>query len=246
MKIYKTSIIGQFHLNHNEDYFIVEKIGNEKILIAVMDGCTMGIDSHFSSTLIGKILRKAAKSLDYREFYEKRSYEIESTLKSILKDLFEELISIKNNLDLLIEELLSTVILGIINFKERTGHLITIGDGIIYCDGLLKEYDQENKPDYIGYHLNKPFKEFYENQNQIFNCQNIKNLSICTDGIFTFKEFNEIEYEQISDEEIISFLLIDSKHNENENMLNKKLSILKRKFGLIPTDDLTILRLSLE
>ena len=49
--------IGEFHINHNEDFLVSCEIGNDKMMIAVMDGCTMGTESYFASTLIGKLLR---------------------------------------------------------------------------------------------------------------------------------------------------------------------------------------------
>lgn len=61
MKTYSALQIGDYHLNNCEDYLFIGDIGNDKILCAVMDGCTMGTDSYFVSTLTGKLLRKIAK-----------------------------------------------------------------------------------------------------------------------------------------------------------------------------------------
>lgn len=58
MKIYSTLQIGEFHLNHCEDYLIIEDPGKDKKLLAIMDGCTMGCDSYFIATLVGKILKR--------------------------------------------------------------------------------------------------------------------------------------------------------------------------------------------
>ena len=41
--------IGEFHINHNEDFLVSHEIGKDKMMIAVMDGCTMGTESHFAS-----------------------------------------------------------------------------------------------------------------------------------------------------------------------------------------------------
>ena len=61
MKFYELSHIGEFHVNHNEDFLVLEEAGSTRKLIAVMDGCSSGTDSYFASTLIGKLLRKIAK-----------------------------------------------------------------------------------------------------------------------------------------------------------------------------------------
>ena len=71
MQKYELTQIGSFHTNHNEDSLITHKIGNHKLLIAVMDGCSMGIESHFASTLIAKILKKLALEFYYLEFAKK-------------------------------------------------------------------------------------------------------------------------------------------------------------------------------
>jgi hypothetical protein len=49
MKIYTTLQIGEHHTNHCEDYLIIEEVGKNKLLCAVMDGCTMGTDSYFAA-----------------------------------------------------------------------------------------------------------------------------------------------------------------------------------------------------
>jgi hypothetical protein len=38
-----------------------------------MDGCTMGTDSYFAATLVGKVLRKIATEKNYQSFYDKSS-----------------------------------------------------------------------------------------------------------------------------------------------------------------------------
>ena len=68
MKIYSVLQIGDYHVNYCEDHCLSASIGNDKLLCAVMDGCTMGRDSYLIATLVGKILRKIAKEQGYKEF----------------------------------------------------------------------------------------------------------------------------------------------------------------------------------
>jgi tartrate dehydratase beta subunit/fumarate hydratase class I family protein len=68
MKIYELIQMGDFHSNHCEDFGVVANLGKNKMLCAVMDGCTMGTDSYLAATLTGKLLRKIAKEIDYKEF----------------------------------------------------------------------------------------------------------------------------------------------------------------------------------
>lgn len=246
MKKYQISNIGEFHINHNEDSSAITEIGEDKILIAVMDGCSMGKESHFASTLIAKLLRKIGKEISFRAFAEKTKKESREYLEEVLKTLFEELKQIKNQLHLEREEVLSTLILGIFDKQEREIELITVGDGLICCNGELIEYEQGDKPDYLGYHLGEEFRNWFQNQSQKLSLKNIKDLSISTDGIFTFKNFDGKEYAKITEEEITKYLLIDDKGADEENMLKKKVLAIENKYGLIPSDDLTIIRIKIE
>lgn len=242
MQKYHHLQIGTFHTNHCEDYLITTEIGKNKQLLAIMDGCTMGTDSYFISTLIGKLLRKIAKELNYLEFVQEGEQNLKDQLRNILFQLFEELKEIKNRLDLDRTELLSTLILGIIDSKMKEAEIIIIGDGLVYCNGKVYEYDQENKPDYLGYHLAKKFEEWYEQQEQRLSLKDCKDLSIASDGIFTFSPFSNEKIEPLSEEAIVAFLLLDRKYAESENMLLKKMLELERNYGLKPGDDLAILR----
>lgn len=243
MQIYQCSQIGNFHINHNEDALSINEIGNNKIILAVMDGCSAGKESHFASTLIAKILKAVTKQLSYRAFVEKREVSIEAYLKIILDLLFEDLIVIKNQLLLEKEELLSTLIIAVIDKHLKTGIVLTIGDGLLCINGELIEYNQENQPDYIGYHLQEEFENWFNDQHQKVFINNIKDLSICTDGIFTFSKFDTKDYSKTDEEALIHFLLKDLKWQEQENMLNKKIIEIENEYGLKPNDDLSIIRI---
>jgi len=130
------------------------------------------------------------------------------------------LILLNSSLDLRYDELLSTVLVAIIDKKEQSCELLAIGDGVVSIDGILTEYEQDNKPDYIGYHLN-------------------------TDGIWTFRAFDTLEPKEVSDSEICSLFFNDREGAENEKMLFKKLIKVEKEYRLKPTDDLTIIRIML-
>ena len=239
---YELSTIGSFHINHNEDAYLITEIGNHHILMAVMDGCSMGKESHFASTLILKILRKISTEISYKAFLEKIDKGADEYLREIMEQLFQELKFLKNHLLLEVEEILSTLILGILNKKEKQAELITIGDGLICCNGILYEYEQDDKPDYLGYHLAEDFSVWWQKQNQQLSLKQVEDLSISTDGIFTFKKFDNRVYESIQEEQIAAYFLIDRQWEGQAKMFSKKLSEIERIFGLRPSDDLTILR----
>lgn len=242
MKIYSALQIGDYHLNHCEDYLFVGDIGSDKILCAVMDGCTMGTDSYFVSTLAGKLLRKIAKEKGYKELYKLECHtDIEDYLKSIIKELFIELIITKNQLMLDQKELLTTLIILLVDKKENNGIVLVVGDGLVSINGTATEFDQDNKPDYLGFHLSEDFETWYSLQKQKIAFSDIQDISIATDGIFMFTPVKNVDTPVTINP--IEFLLADRSNEENDEMLSLKLKLLEHNYGLKSTDDFAMVRL---
>jgi len=234
--------MGDFHQNFCEDALLSFSISNEKHLLAVMDGCSSGTDSHFASALISKILKKVCIELAYLEFSKREIFTLKEFQKRTLEGLFENLKLQRNQLHLGKEEILSTLILAIIS-DDKKAEIITIGDGLICCNGEYFEYEQDDRPDYLAYHLDENFKDWFQNQKQFLSFSNVGDLSISTDGIFTFNIFNNQKYPKIEEEAWIDLLLKNKEGFEFEKMLHKKVIYLEKEFGLRPTDDLAILRI---
>jgi hypothetical protein len=241
MTTYSALQIGEYHLNHCEDYLFNYEIGKDKTICAVMDGCTMATDSYFASTLVGKLLRKVCKAKSYIELYQPAELAgVESYLKSIVKELFSELVIAKNQLMLERNELLTTLLLMVFDKRINEGVVLVIGDGLVSINGTVTEFDQDNKPDYIGYHLSEDFDKWYSLQKQKIYFDKLKDITIATDGIITFKQVAVKKTEDYIDP--IHFLTIDTAHAGNDEMLNLKLKILENIYGLKPTDDLGLIR----
>ena len=242
MKIYSALQIGDYHLNHCEDYLFIGDIGDDKILCAVMDGCTMGTDSYFVSTLTGKLLRKIVKEKGYKELYKLESHiNIDDYLKAIVKELFKELTITKNQLMLDQKELLTTLVILLADKKTNEGIILVVGDGLVSVNGHITEFDQDNKPDYLGFHLSEDFETWYSLQKQKVAFSDIQDISIATDGIFMFTPVKKVDNTETID--AIDFLLNDKTNEENEEMLELKLKRLEHNYGLKPTDDFAIVRL---
>jgi len=242
MKIYSALKIGSYHENYCEDHLYINDYGKEMILCAVMDGCTTALESHFASTLVGKILKKICIEKGYKDFISKDNvHNTEECLKSILRDLLIELKNIKNALLLDSKELLTTIILVLINKKSEEGIVIAVGDGFVRINGKKYEFEQDNKPDYLGFHLSEDFEEFYELQKQKIKFSKISDISIATDGIFTFEKFTASKDD--TDIDTIDFLTIDNTDHDKKEMLDLKLKVLENNYGLIPTDDFSIIRI---
>ena len=231
MKFYELSHIGEFHVNHNEDFLVSEEAGTTRKLIAVMDGCSSGTDSHFASTLIGKFAKKETK-------------EIKTQLEDIAIQLFEELSNLNRQLDLRSDEILSTLILGIVDVNQKLAEIVIVGDGLIHVNGKNIEYENDNKPDYIGYHLDMDKHLWYQTRTEKLTVENLKNLTISTDGIHNFKNFDGKSYNEISDEEIMAKFFEGETEINNSNKLKKTLIEIKNINGLMPSDDLTMIRVT--
>lgn len=242
MNLYSTLQIGDYHINHCEDDLLIKKICSDKILCAVMDGCSTAMDSHFASTLTGKILRKIIIENGYKALYEKASQQsLEEELKEIIKGLFNELKFVKNHLMLDEKELLSTLIILVYDITKDEGFILTIGDGVVCINGNITEFDRNNRPDYLAYHLYEDFEEWYSRQSQklFFDC--LDDVSIATDGILSFSKIKKTNSEEMIN--FAEYLMIDRQNSETEEMLNRKLKQLEHQYGVKPTDDLAIVRI---
>lgn len=207
-----------------------------------MDGCTMGTDSYLASTLVGKLLRKIAKEKSYKELYGLESYtDPDQCLLSILKDLFKELNLAKNQLALEKNELLTTLLLLLVDTQQNTGIVLVVGDGVVCVNGQLTVFDQDNKPDYLGFHLHEDVDTWYAKQQQKIIVDTISDLSIATDGIETFTAIKKVDAPGTVN--AIELLLTDTTGVENEDMLELKLKRLEHVHGLKATDDLAIIRM---
>ncbi|REC63379.1 stage II sporulation protein E (SpoIIE) [Chryseobacterium pennae] len=241
MNIYSSLQISDYHTNHCEDHLLIKKINSNKIICAVMDGCSTAMESHFASTLAGKILRKIIIETGYRELYEKNIQSgIDEQLKEIIKRLFDEITFLKKHLMLDEKELLTTLIILLYDATDNKGIILSIGDGVICINGQITEFDRDNTPDYFAYHLNANFENWYTNQIQKIFFEKLEDISIATDGILSFSKIKKADSESVN---CIEYLMIDQSNSDTDEMLNKKIKALEHRYGMKPTDDLAIVRL---
>ncbi|WP_294236677.1 protein phosphatase 2C domain-containing protein [uncultured Chryseobacterium sp.] len=242
MNIYSALQIGDYHLNHCEDFLITKSIGSHKILCAVMDGCSTAMESQFASALTGKILRKICTGKSYEEMYRKNGQNpLEEELKDILKHLFNEMAAVKNALLLDEKELLTTLILLLYDQKENQGMVLCIGDGLVCIKGKITEFENGNKPDYFAYHLKEDFENWYQKQTQIIIFNDLQDISIATDGISTFSKMRKADAEE--NIHPVEYICIDKEYYNSEEMLFRKLKKLEHHYGMKPTDDLAVIRI---
>lgn len=222
MMKYEFIQIGSFHTNHCEDSLFSAEIDNNKWLLAVMDGCSMGTDSYFASAIVTKILKKYAKETFYKAFFEEEKRALSDILEEAMHYLFCNLIDIEQKLALEREELLCTIVVAVVDAQAKKAETIAIGDGLVVFNDKFMDYEQNDRPDYMAYHLKKDFKIWYKEQKQRLSLDNLLDLSICTDGIFTFRQFdNRFKIDKTA-EEIIDVLLINKQYQDSELMLKRK------------------------
>jgi hypothetical protein len=181
---------GESHPTHCEDALIIEHLSSDLIAAAVFDGCSMGTDSHFAATLLGKLLKKSASLLRHTSHnLNQEEQRPQAISKILIRDLFNGLKTTRNELFLERNETLSTLIVAVYKPSSKALHITFVGDGAAIVNGKIADVDDDNKPDYLAYHLGEQFDDFYNGLQHLQSYEDVTDFSICTDGIWSFKNF---------------------------------------------------------
>ena len=222
---------GEEHLTYCEDFSFYRVLEDDTIIAAVFDGCSDGITSHFASALLGKILKKCVSSYTaIKEEY------IHVAMISIIYELFKETKFLRDRLNLVDLEIISTFIFMIV--KGNKVYIISSGDGVIKIgDDLIILESPNNEPDYMAYHLDSQFVDFYDTHLKEYSGTFTSSISISTDGILSFRNTEKGDVSS----EVIDFLLNDTNLLGSEAMLSRKYNILRKK-GYVNFDDVCVIR----
>ena len=239
---------GADHPNFCQDFLSIGE--NEKyIYLAVFDGCSGGLYSHFASALFGKAFKDVVLNFPANGGTQ------ESNAKLMVYLISRKISEVKQILKLEVIELLSTMIFCSIEKETNACKVYAFGDGFISVDGhdivikntrFIEKENGENMPDYIAYDLEAiesfaDFEYWWSTKSDKYYFDNVQNVSIASDGIFTFKKFKQ-EGEEIDP---IQYLIHDEKFLDNKIMLERKCNILANKHFMTHTDDLSIIRVKL-
>lgn len=93
----------------------------------------------------------------------------------------------------------------------------------------------------MGFHLSEDFEKLYDSLEQKIKFNKISDISIAKDGIFTFEKVKPAKSNE--DIDTIDFLTIENTNKDQDEMLTLKLKKLEHTYGLVPTDDLSIIRI---
>lgn len=244
MNIFSVLKLGEFHTNFCEDFTFHQSIHKNWLIAAVMDGCSSGQDSHFSATLFAKILKKICKEIPYWELQD-ASLNLDIVQhqylgKCILEQFFKTIKDSKNNLALEVQELVSTCILLVYNIPNKSAWINCSGDGLLTVNHDAIAINQNDKPNYLAYHLNSAFQDWFEEQTSSYYFEQAADVSISTDGIFSFARNTT---EEVANMQPLEYLLFDTSFQEQANMLSKKCIYLEKEYQLKPNDDVGIIRI---
>lgn len=228
--------IGTFHTDHCEDSLILAPLTDRISLMAVMDGCSSGTDSFLVATMVAKLLRKYADEGYHLDFREPMGLSLAAWMERLLRHLMRELRGLQNTLALAREEMLCTLVLALVDTQAREAEVLVVGDGYVAVNGAVQEFEQGNRPDYLGYHLAEPFDEWWARQSQRLNLDDVRDLCIATDGVATFRPAELGDYPPIEEAALLDELLC------GPGKFKAKVAELRARHGLAASDDLGMVR----
>lgn len=245
MKYYPLLKRGTAHADFCEDFMYTKAVSENLFIGAVFDGCSGGDNSHFASSLAGKLMRNVCENIDNAVF----DKDLDFISDTILTKFFTEYRKAQTVLNLTNNDLLSTVILLIYDETKKNALVRTFGDGFVAGKGEQHIIDQDNMPEYPVYFFDEAFAE--ENslslskiKSQRFFFENASDITISTDGIFSFKLEGISDIHDLPDP--IDFL---SRNTDMDNlfvMLQRKYNLLNNKYKLKNYDDIAAIRVRCE
>lgn len=250
MILHKVLRRGVDHADFCQDAIAVGET-DKCIYFCVFDGCSGGKDSHFASSLFSKSFNEIIAN--FTTTLNAGGMSLENNSKFIIYMLIRKINEVKHVLHLETIELLSTMIMCSIDKETKECIICAFGDGYFRVDDIEKiikntrfadKDNGDNKPDYIAYDLDKintyeDFETWFSQKSEIHKFENVKDVSIASDGILTFKNFKECNVVANA----LEFLVKDESLMSTKNMLERKYNIIQSKFCMINTDDLSVVRI---
>lgn len=235
------------HPTHCEDsYFLYED--DVKIVGAVLDGCSTGINSHFASQFFAYALeRYSVQSVGFDHYLAPPS-KWEIFERVMFNDISDRMWNISATLGLTRMHFLSTIVYFVHLKRERELHVTFFGDGVVYVNGERFTNEENNMPDYFAYHVSNDLDTYVASRpRRVFS--DVSDFSICTDGIDSFVNLRDGHLDRSIP---VDFLVRDTRSINLKNGLNKKFNILTNRSEDIKLsdehwwwdiqDDLTIIR----
>lgn len=237
---------GDIHTVYGEDSLFQTSIENFWVG-AVMDGCSSAVESCFAATLFSKLVAKGCKLLPYLNKIQPdlnlQTMSAKLVGEFILNQVFSDIKKLQKQLLLENSEILSTLTLAVINSDSKSAYINFSGDGYYTINDQLFEIDQNNTPDFLGYHTNKSFEEWLTNHTYACELKNINSLTIATDGIAKLFKPNGTKHTDLIPQE---YLTIQNIQSGKSTSIDHRYNSLTNEHELIPFDDIAILHFSLD
>lgn len=242
MEVYQLIRKGEMHKVFCEDFLLATKVNDQYAVYGVFDGCSSGTDSHLASALLAKIVRR-----ELQRHVNKSINILKQLLSETIYSTMQTLRNIRDNLFLKNDELLSTIILLLVDNYSKSAQILVFGDGFISINGDSTIIDQNNTPDYLAYHLDEidsiqDFERWLKEKARLFEISEIQDLSISTDGINSFQT-TEIINEDAAQIFPSEYFANDTFLLQNKSMLARKYNILRTKYRMVNQDDIAMIRI---
>lgn len=235
---------GIMHKDHNEDALFFKHLDETWVIAAVMDGCSTGKDSYFASALYVKSIKKSCLTTPQlntmNDMVKMDDLDCQMLGKVILKHLFEDQKNIRQSFLLEKSELLSTLLLLVLNKKTKEAFINISGDGFFAVNEKVTEVIQNNMPDFMGYHMDIEFDDWLENHSESHNFYDVESIVIATDGItklFNKKKGNYVGYEPVK-------IFLSKEAYKNQLMIEDKFNLYTSEKNLLPYDDIAIVQVT--
>lgn len=221
--ISKGIIRGNSHyLRCDDSYFSHED--DDYAILAVFDGCSSSKYASVASQLMSEIMEHIVNYHNWKN--------IERVLRSLYMQMDDFLHTCCAS-SCKPEDYRSTLIVAVINKKEKTVQTINIGDGLIFIDGKCELNSDTSETNYmidanIVYNINHCNLQEFKFE---------KSVTISTDGLNSF-----VGNDSVSKDYIYDLFAVSNKFYNKDNFVKRTCNIIKNKNHLINDDDLAIVR----
>ncbi len=242
MEVYQLIRKGEMHKDFCEDFLLASELSERYSVYGVFDGCSTGIDSHVASGLLAKVVKAEMECLVIENVKS-----LEKLLSETVFNTMSTLRNIRNDLFMKTNELLSTMILFVVDKINNKGEVLVFGDGFVAINGQSISIEQNNTPDYLAYYLDElenfdDFEIWLTNHSKRYKVEDIVDVSLATDGVKSFQKANST-IDAMNEPVPSDFLAKDNFLLHNKSMLSRKCNILKTKHRLINQDDIALIRI---
>lgn len=211
------------HAHNSCEDSIWVKEHEDYIIGVVADGCNTGHRSHFASQLLCYIVGSFfAVNKHHRIVSDGFLAWVVDDLRSIMRILRLEEINV-----------LSTMLLFEYDKRSKCLKTRSLGDGVWFVNDVEHRIDQNNIPDYIGYHVNDDDLNPYLEKYPIRAFYDVTRFMVCSDGI------ERIERGSLQKPPAVDPIKLLFHPPASPNYLDRMWNLIKRD-GWILADDLSI------